>query len=227
MKVAHPDHGQPFSPEVTFIIVIDGSCPLYITGWSLSLSKNVIAVTDALQKYGIATHGKPFLYYSDNGSCETNLTLDADVTDILRWLEIDHPTGIHRQSPGAHGIIECLNPRTLPMHMAATLPLITVTSADWKTVRKTGKALKSALNAQAKGPCTCDPVPKQNTLRKLPSWEMLIDEIKAPGVECGTTPGRTVSYPNATIASITAPAEFHRWKLENDGTELEWLADIV
>ncbi|RLR17671.1 hypothetical protein D8L93_07385 [Sodalis-like symbiont of Bactericera trigonica] len=64
MKVAHPDHGQPFSPEMTFII--DGSCR-YITGWSLSLYENVIAVTDAL-RYGIATHGKPFLYYSDNSS---------------------------------------------------------------------------------------------------------------------------------------------------------------
>jgi len=38
---------------VTFII--DSGCR-YITGWSLSLSENVIAVTNALQ-YGIATHG--------------------------------------------------------------------------------------------------------------------------------------------------------------------------
>ncbi|MGX8941866.1 Mu transposase C-terminal domain-containing protein [Symbiopectobacterium sp. Eva_TO] len=216
MKVAHPDHGQPFSPEVTFIL--DGSCR-YITGWSLSLSENVIAVTDAL-RYGIATHGKPFLYYSDNGSGETNLTLDADVTGILRRLEIDHPTGI-AGNPQGRGIIERLN-RTLPMYIARRFATYYGTGADRETVRKTGKALKSALNAQAKGGELT--VAQQTTLRKLPSWEMLIDEIKA-GVEWYNARPHS-ELPKRPDGQHYSPAEFRRWKLENDGTELEWLTQF-
>ncbi|WP_334469533.1 Mu transposase C-terminal domain-containing protein [Arsenophonus sp. PmNCSU2021_1] len=216
MKVAHPDHGQPFSPEVTFIL--DGSCR-YITGWSLSLSENVIAVTDAL-RYGIATHGKPFLYYSDNGSGETNLTLDADVTGILRRLEIDHPTGI-AGNPQGRGIIERLN-RTLPMYIARRFATYYGTGADRETVRKTGKALKSALNAQAKGHALT--VAQQSTLRKLPSWERLIDEIKA-GVEWYNARPHS-ELPKRPDGQHYSPAEFRRWKLENEATELEWLTQF-
>lgn len=89
---------------------------------SLSLSENVIAVTDAL-RYGIATHGKPFLYYSDNSSGETNLTLDADVTGILRRLEIDHPTVI-AGNPQGRGIIERLN-RIARRFQLITVPALT------------------------------------------------------------------------------------------------------
>ncbi|OZI15529.1 transposase [Sodalis-like symbiont of Philaenus spumarius] len=216
MKVAHPDHGQPFSPEVTFII--DGSCR-YITGWSLSLSENVIAVTDAL-RYGIATHGKPFLYYSDNGSGETNNTLDADITGILTRLNIEHPTGI-AGNPQGRGIIERLN-RTLPMRIARHFATYYGTGADRETVRKTGKALKSALNAQSKGGELT--VAQQTTLRKLPSWEMLIDEIKA-GVEWYNARPHS-ELPKRPDGQHYSPVEFRRWKLENDGTELEWLTQF-
>ncbi|EHY4405390.1 transposase, partial [Salmonella enterica] len=67
MKCAHPIHGRPFSPEVTF--VIDGGTR-FVVGWSLDLAENVFAVAGAIQ-HGIRNHGKPFIYYSDNGSGET------------------------------------------------------------------------------------------------------------------------------------------------------------
>ncbi|EBK9112321.1 transposase, partial [Salmonella enterica] len=41
MKCAHPIHGRPFSPEVTF--VIDGGTR-FVVGWSLDLAENVFAV---------------------------------------------------------------------------------------------------------------------------------------------------------------------------------------
>ncbi|ECG8633026.1 transposase, partial [Salmonella enterica subsp. salamae] len=67
LKCAHPIHGRPFSPEVTF--VIDGTTR-FVVGWSLDLAENVFAVAGAIQ-HGIRNHGKPFMYYSDNGSGET------------------------------------------------------------------------------------------------------------------------------------------------------------
>ncbi|EPP0361595.1 Mu transposase C-terminal domain-containing protein, partial [Escherichia coli] len=62
LKCAHPVHGRPFAPEVTF--VIDGGTR-FVVGWSLDLAENVFAVAGAIQ-HGIRHHGKPFLYYSDN-----------------------------------------------------------------------------------------------------------------------------------------------------------------
>ncbi|EKB3332842.1 transposase, partial [Salmonella enterica subsp. enterica serovar Chandans] len=44
MKCAHPIHGRPFSPEVTF--VIDGGTR-FVVGWSLDLAENVFAVAGA------------------------------------------------------------------------------------------------------------------------------------------------------------------------------------
>lgn len=64
LKCAHPVHGRPFAPEVTF--VIDGGTR-FVVGWSLDTAENVFAVAGAIQ-HGIRHHGKPFLYYSDNGS---------------------------------------------------------------------------------------------------------------------------------------------------------------
>ncbi|MGK5721998.1 Mu transposase C-terminal domain-containing protein, partial [Proteus mirabilis] len=44
MKVAHPIHGRPFTPELT--LVLDGRTR-FLVGWSLDLSENVIAVASA------------------------------------------------------------------------------------------------------------------------------------------------------------------------------------
>ncbi|EPV4571490.1 Mu transposase C-terminal domain-containing protein, partial [Yersinia enterocolitica] len=90
MKVAHPDHGRPFTPEIT--LVIDGRTR-YVVGWSLSLAENVIAVADAL-RHGMQSHGIPLIYYSDNGAGQTANVLDADITGILSRLGVEHPTGI-------------------------------------------------------------------------------------------------------------------------------------
>lgn len=89
-------------------------------------------------------------------------------------------------------------------------------------MRKTGKALKSTLNAQAKGQALT--VAQQSTLRKLPSWEMLIDEIKAV-VEWYNARSHS-ELPKRADGQHYSPAEFRCWKLGNDGTELEWLTQF-
>ena len=91
MKVAHPDHGRPFTPELT--LIIDGRTR-FITGWSLALSESVIAVADAY-RYAMRHFGKPLFVYSDNGGGETNKTLDADVTGIGKLvLRLSHVSSL-------------------------------------------------------------------------------------------------------------------------------------
>lgn len=216
MKVAHPDHGNPFSPEVTFIL--DGCCR-YIVGWSLALSESVIAVADAM-RHGIKNQGKPFIYYSDNGGGETNNTFDADITGILPRLGIDHRLGIP-ENPQGRGIIERLN-RTLGQRISRQFATYYGTGADRSTVRRTTKALMSATNAVAKGKELS--VKQQQTMRDLPSWDALIAEIES-GVEWYNNRPHE-SLPKRGDGEHFPPAQFRRYKLEKEATEIEWLSDI-
>ncbi len=216
LKVAHPDHGNPFSPEVTFIL--DGSCR-FIVGWSLALSESVIAVADAL-RHGIKNNGKPFMYYSDNGGGETNNTFDADITGILPRLGIDHRLGIP-ENPQGRGIIERLN-RTLGMRISRQFATYYGTGADRSTVRRMTKSLMSATNAVNKGKELS--VKQQQTMRDLPSWDALVAEIES-GVEWYNNRPHE-SLPLRGDGEHFSPAQFRRYKLEKESTETEWLSDI-
>lgn len=216
LKCAHPVHGRPFSPEVTF--VIDGSCR-YLVGWSLDLSESVIAVGAAIH-HGIRTHGKPFLYYSDNGSGETGDVLDADITGILPRLGIEHPTGI-AGNPQGRGIIERLN-RTLPMRIARQFATYYGKGADKETQRKLGKALQSAFNAESKGRELT--TKQQNDMRKLPSWQQVVDAIEE-GIEWYNNRPHS-ELPKKANGEHYSPKEFRHKKLADEGTEIEWLTDF-
>ncbi|ECI5214665.1 transposase [Salmonella enterica subsp. diarizonae] len=216
MKVAHPDHGNPFSPEVT--LILDGSCR-YIVGWSLALSESVIAVADAL-RHGIKNHGKPYIYYSDNGGGETNNTFDADITGVLPRLGIDHRLGIP-ENPQGRGIIERLN-RTLAMRISRQFATYYGTGADRGTVRRMTKALMSATNALNKGRELTDK--QHQNLKKLPSWNELIAAIEA-GVEWYNNRPHS-SLPLRENGEHYTPAQFRRYKLEKEKTEIEWLSDL-
>ncbi|EOZ6907592.1 DNA-binding protein, partial [Shigella flexneri] len=166
LKCAHPIHGRPFSPEVTF--VIDGGTR-FVVGWSLDLAENVFAVAGAIQ-HGIRNHGKPFLYYSDNGSGETADMLDKEVVGILPRLGIKHPTGI-AGNPQGRGIIERLN-RTLPMRIARRYRTYFGKGADRESLRVLNRDLRSAFNALQQDKPLNDR--QKAAMRELPSWAELI-----------------------------------------------------
>ncbi|MDA5524752.1 Mu transposase C-terminal domain-containing protein [Yersinia kristensenii] len=170
MKVAHPDHGRPFTPEIT--LVIDGRTR-YVVGWSLSLAENVIAVADAL-RHGMQHHGIPLIYYSDNGAGQTANILDADITGIFSRLGVEHPTGIPG-NPQARGIIERLN-REIPARIARKFATYNGKSADRETVRMLSVDLNSAFNAQGKNKELNSR--QKAAMAKLPSWRQLIDAIE-------------------------------------------------
>ncbi|HIH9672245.1 TPA: Mu transposase C-terminal domain-containing protein [Klebsiella pneumoniae] len=216
MKVASPEHGNPITPEVTFIL--DGSCR-YIVGWSLALSESVIAVADAL-RHGIKNNGVPYIYYSDNGGGETNSTLDANITGILPRLGVDHRLGIP-ENPQGRGIIEILN-KTLGMRISRQFATYYGTGADKSTTRKVSKSLIAALNAVDKGRELT--AKQEQTLRDFPSWNELIGEIEA-GVHWYNNRAHE-SLPLKANGEHFTPAQFRKYKLEKEKTEIEWLSDI-
>ncbi|EDY6460527.1 transposase [Salmonella enterica] len=216
LKCAHPIHGRPFSPEVTF--VIDGATR-FIVGWSLDLAENVFAVAGAIQ-HGIRNHGKPFMYYSDNGSGETADVMDKEVVGILPRLGVNHPTGI-AGNPQGRGIIERLN-RTLPIRIARKYRTYFGKGADRETLRKLNRNLRSAFNALQKGK-------ELNAIQRaamcdLPSWEELIEAIRE-GVEWYNNRPHS-ELPLKKNGEHYSPAAFRKKRLAEEETEIEWLSDV-
>ncbi|EGS5072524.1 Mu transposase C-terminal domain-containing protein [Escherichia coli] len=216
LKCAHPVHGRPFSPEVTF--VIDGGTR-FVVGWSLDLAENVFAVAGAIQ-HGIRNHGKPFLYYSDNGSGETADMLDKEIVGILPRLGINHPTGI-AGNPQGRGIIERLN-RTLPMRIARRYRTYFGKGADRESLRVLNRDLRSAFNAlQQDKPLSAR---QKAAMRELPSWSELIEAIRE-GVEWYNNRPHS-ELPMKPNGKHYSPTEFRKKRLAEEDTEIEWLSDI-
>ncbi|EGD3965235.1 DDE-type integrase/transposase/recombinase [Salmonella enterica] len=216
LKCAHPIHGRPFSPEVTF--VIDGATR-FVVGWSLDLAENVFAVAGAIQ-HGIRNHGKPFMYYSDNGSGETADVMDKEVVGILPRLGVSHPTGIPG-NPQGRGIIERLN-RTLPMRIARKYRTYFGKGADRETLRKTNRDLRSAFNALQKGK-TLNAV-QRAAMRDLPSWAELIEAIR-DGVEWYNNRPHS-ELPMKANGKHYSPAEYRKKRLAEEDTKIEWLSEV-
>ena len=172
MKVQHPDHGQPFTPELTMIM---DTRSRMIVGWSLAYSESCIAVGDAL-RHAIGQHGVPAIYYSDNGSGQTNKVLDTDVFGILPRLGIEHQTGLPG-NPQGRGMIERLN-QTVGHLIARQFETYYGGGADPDTVREnlTGVASLAKAIAEKKSELT----PKQARAKgKLPRWDDLLKVIEA------------------------------------------------
>ena len=171
LKVAHPEHGRPFIPEVTLIM---DAASRFIVGWSASLAENVIAVADAL-RYGVERYGIPAIYYSDNGGGEKNWMLDGDITGMLPRLGINHQTGIPG-NPQGRGIIERVH-QTILYPVARKFLTYHGRGADRETVRKVSTAVISLDKAKRKG--NAELTPKQEWAKgKLPSWNAFLEAVQ-------------------------------------------------
>lgn len=172
MKVAHPEHGRSFIPEVT--LIMDTACR-FIVGWSASLAENVLAVADAL-RYGVERYGIPAIYYSDNGGGEKNWMLDGDITGMLPRLGINHQTGIPG-NPQGRGIIERVH-KTILYRIARQFDTFHGTGADRDTIRQVSTAVISLDKAKRKGKTELTPKQKW-AMGKLPSWNEFLQACQA------------------------------------------------
>lgn len=155
-KVCHPEHGQAFAPEVTVII---DAASRFIVGWAFSLSENQIAVSEALGQ-GMLKHGKPLIYYSDNGSGQTAKTIDCPAGGMLARLGVRHETGIPGNAQG-RGLIEGLWDITA-IAVAKTFPTFQGTGMDGDTLRKNTNLINSAKR-------------KGEVPNIVPSWKQFMD----------------------------------------------------
>lgn len=156
-KVAHPIHGQPFTPEITFIL---DWVSRKIVGWSVALSESTIAVSDAFRHAQMITRARPLVYYSDNGSGQTGKMIDCPIAGTLARQCIGHETGIPG-NPQARGIIERIWQITL-ISLAREYPTCTWRGADENA---TTRMLK-LLNRKDQGGIN------------IPSFRQLLDDVE-------------------------------------------------
>lgn len=172
MKVRHPIHGQEFMPEITLIM---DAASRYIVGWSLSLSESHLAVADAL-RHAMTTNGVPAIYYSDNGSGQSNDIMDNPMTGILPRIGVEHATGIPG-NPQGRGIIERAM-KEVPNRVAQRFATYFGAGSDTETNRKDLYAVASYSSAIAKGKTDDELTAIQQKGNKLlPTWRQLLDAI--------------------------------------------------
>lgn len=221
MKVAHPIHGRPFTPELT--LVIDARTR-FVTGWSLSYSENALGVAEAYA-CGMRHYGKPLIVYSDNGGGQTNNMLDDELLGIFSRLGIDsgdgeHITGIPGH-PQARGIIERLN-AVIPLRIAQSFATYNGKRADREHVRVLDRAIESAVNAAGKGKALS---PRQaSALRKLPSWAALLDAIRYE-VDRYNNSHEHSELPKYNGRYLT-PAQYREAVLTAEGDDIEYLSEM-
>ncbi|MEW6648191.1 MAG: Mu transposase C-terminal domain-containing protein [Pseudomonadota bacterium] len=96
-EIAHPDHGQPFRPEVTSVFCASSR---RCVGWSAALAENTWSTADAL-RHACETAAVPVIWYTDRGKGFINEVKGL----ILDRLSITHETSLPYNSQ-ARGIIE-------------------------------------------------------------------------------------------------------------------------
>lgn len=170
LRIAHPDSGAPFVPEVTIIMDVPTR---YVVGWSVSLSENCIAVADAL-RHGVSRHGIPLVYYSDNGGGQKNRMFDAPVTGVLSSLGVRHETGIPG-NPQGRGVIERFW-QTILIPLARRFATYQGRGADRETLRAVSQEVERALRAAARA----EPGAQVSALpRRLPTFHEFLEALEA------------------------------------------------
>lgn len=205
-KVRHPDHGQPFAPEVT--ICIDAATRL-VTGWSVALSENVIAVGDAL-RHGVGLCGQPAIVYSDNGAGETAKQMDCPVAGVLARMGCEHRTGIAGH-PQGHGLIE-RSWRTHMINCARQFASYQGGDVDSLSFRKVAGDLAKEQRAIKRAAETGEVITLSN---KAPSWHQFIEAIDRTVREYNTE-HRHRSLPKNAQGKHMTPAEAWASMLDTD-----------
>ena len=212
-KIAHPDHGRPFKPEVTVIV----DCCRMIVGFSVSLAESTIAVSDAL-RIGIKNFGLPLIYYSDNGGGQTGKMIDHEVTGYCARLGIHHETGMPG-NPQGRGIIEGLWDSTL-IALAKEYETYTGRGVDSSTKNLMYRKLESAFNAEKNGKELTKE--QQKFKAKLPSWKQFIADVARCIDDYNNRPHRAL--PKNADGIHYSPAEYRAERLQD--IEIDRLTDI-
>lgn len=177
-EVLHPDHGQPWKPEITAVLdVATRRC----VGVSIGLAESALTVLDAL-RMACCFGGIPALWYTDNGPGYVNKMMLDDRTGMMVRLGIT-PTHSIPTIPFGKGLMERAV-KTLWVRAAQGLESYTGALMDPDAAHENFKKSRAAL--------------KKGKRAILPTWEEFKKHILARVEEYNNTPQRDLpSYRDA------------------------------
>ncbi|XHS78515.1 Mu transposase C-terminal domain-containing protein [Burkholderiaceae bacterium UC74_6] len=168
-QVRHPDHGQPFTPEVT---LVKDAATRRVTGWSASLSESTWAVGAAIT-HSATGSGVHAIMYSDNGQGERAKQLDCPVDGLYARLGTDHRTG-RPNHPQARGLLE-RSWRTHMIRAARQFETFQGKDVDRGTLRKVRLELGREQRAVERARKTGELV---TLTKRIPTWQQFIDAVQ-------------------------------------------------
>ena len=159
-RVAHPEHGRPFHPEVC--AVIDWKTRV-CTGWSAWLSESAMTVSGAILHSLQVTEAKPYggtfaMLYSDKGAGNLSHMVSNEVVGILARCGTEHVTG-RPGNPQGRGLVERSN---VGLWINAAKALETFTGKEMDKGR--ARHIYLVMDREVKKTGTC-------THEALPSWD--------------------------------------------------------
>ncbi len=189
-EIAHPYHGQPFKPEVTFVVdVATRMC----VGVSAGVSESALTILDAL-RMACLFGGIPAMLYSDNGSGYRNQLMERAGTGMLDRLGIELANAIPGR-PQGKGLMERAV-ATLTISCAKSLATCTHVDMDVDAGKKVFKLTREAVKNYS----------RRNL---LPLWSEFLETLKARIIDYNETPHR--GLPKAVIGGVRrhySPAEY-------------------
>lgn len=186
-RIAHPEHGRPFHPEVCG--VVDWKTRV-CTGWSAWLSESALTVSGAiihsLQVTGEKPYGGTFaILYFDGGAGNTSHMVSDEVVGVLSRAGIDPQKGRAGNSQG-RGMIEKSN---VSLWIRAAKKLETYTGEDMDSTK--AREIYLVMDREVKKTGTC-------THKDLLSWEKFLQL-------CQQTVDDYNRRPHGSLPKITDP----------------------
>ena len=170
-EIQHPVHGQPFKPEVTFVLdVATRRC----VGLSIGEAESAGTVLDAL-RMACLFGGIPALFYTDNGPGYVNNIMLTPGSGMLDRLGIEAVRSIPGR-PQGKGLMERAV-KTLCDPLSKRLPSCSHADMDGDAGKKVFKITRAALK-------------KHGASRLLPTWEAFKAALLARVEEYNAAPHR-------------------------------------
>ena len=199
-EVLHPDHGQPFKPEITAVLdVATRRC----VGISIALAESALTILDAL-RMSCCFGGIPALFYTDNGAGYANKLMLDDRTGMMTRLGIT-PTNSIPGRPRGKGLMERAV-KTLWVRAAQGLESYTGALMDPDAAHENFKKSRAAL--------------KKGKRAVLPTWEEFKKHILARVEEYNNTPHKSLpTYRDAQGRNVHySPNQFWQTVVERGFT---------
>ncbi len=171
VEVLHPYNGQPFKPELTFVVDV---ATRRVVGVSVALAEDKFTILDAL-RMACCAGGIPAIFYTDNGPGYKNKLMLAEGVGMLERLGIEKADAIPGR-PQGKGLME-RTVQTLTRRLCKQFASCTTYDMDPDAAHKVFKLSRKQIK-------------ETGTSGYQPSWQEFLDALK-----------RRVAQYNATVAS--------------------------